>query len=205
MAKPDESINPRLIACAKEIFLTLGFEKASTNAICKEAKVTTGALFKRYATKEDLFGAIVEPVAGEFKQLLRDEKQGFEGMSVEQQEEQVLSYETFDFIEYVYLHFDEFKLLLECAQGTKYENYVEELVDVFAQSLAEFMKSSGKKAMIAGKPASPDLIHILTRSYLTGVFEPVLHNMPKNKAKVYAEQIGYFFGIGWADILGLER
>ena len=59
MAKPDTSIDPRIMDSAKEEFRTLGFEKASLKSICQRAGVTTGALYKRYAGKEELFRADV--------------------------------------------------------------------------------------------------------------------------------------------------
>ena len=59
MAKPDTSIDPRIMDSAKEEFRTLGFEKASLKSICQRAGVTTGAFYKRYAGKEELFRAVV--------------------------------------------------------------------------------------------------------------------------------------------------
>ena len=59
MSLPDKSIDPRLLSAAKDEFLKKGFEKASLTDICKAAGVTTGALYKRYSGKEDLFSALV--------------------------------------------------------------------------------------------------------------------------------------------------
>ena len=60
MAVPDHSIDPRIFESARKEFLNNGFEKASLKAICEGAGVTTGALYKRYKGKEDLFCAVVD-------------------------------------------------------------------------------------------------------------------------------------------------
>ena len=60
MAVPDHSIDPRIFESARKEFLENGFEKASLKAICEGAGVTTGALYKRYKGKEDLFCAVVD-------------------------------------------------------------------------------------------------------------------------------------------------
>ena len=59
MARPDTSSDPRIMDSAREEFLALGFERASLKSICQRAGVTTGALYKRYAGKEELFRAVV--------------------------------------------------------------------------------------------------------------------------------------------------
>lgn len=56
----DKSINGRLMECARKEFLEKGFEKASLRNICRTAEVTTGALYKRFKGKEELFSSIVE-------------------------------------------------------------------------------------------------------------------------------------------------
>ena len=65
MARPDTSIDPRIMDSAREEFRTLGFEQASLKSICQRAGVTTGALYKRYAGKEELFRAVVADTVAE--------------------------------------------------------------------------------------------------------------------------------------------
>ena len=60
MAVADRSIDPRILESARTEFLASGFEKASLKTICEGAGVTTGALYKRYKGKEELFCAVVE-------------------------------------------------------------------------------------------------------------------------------------------------
>ena len=70
MSLPDKSIDPRLLSAAKEEFLNKGFEKASLTDICKAAGVTTGALYKRFNGKEDLFSALVSDMVREMTEYL---------------------------------------------------------------------------------------------------------------------------------------
>ena len=49
-----------LLECAKKEFLEKGYMKASLRNICKEAGVTTGALYFFFKDKEDLLAELVE-------------------------------------------------------------------------------------------------------------------------------------------------
>ena len=53
MSVADRSIDPRIMESAKEEFLQKGFLDASLQEICKNAGVTTGALYKRFKGKEE--------------------------------------------------------------------------------------------------------------------------------------------------------
>ena len=48
MSVPDKSIDPRLLASAKAEFLKQGFLRTELKTICKNANITTGAVYKRY-------------------------------------------------------------------------------------------------------------------------------------------------------------
>ena len=52
MSVADRSIDPRIMESAKGEFLQKGFLDASLQEICKNAGVTTGALYKRFKGKE---------------------------------------------------------------------------------------------------------------------------------------------------------
>ena len=122
MSKPDKTLDPKILDAAKKEFLEKGYEKASTNAICKSAGVTWGALQKRYSGKDALFCALVAPVAEEFKATLIGSNEDFHAQTKEQQEATAL-HEGWDgnpFVDYIYAHFDVFRLLLCCAGGSSY-------------------------------------------------------------------------------------
>ena len=60
MSNRDTSIDPRLLESARKEFMEKGFIKAELKTICENAKITTGAVYKRYKGKEELFSAVVE-------------------------------------------------------------------------------------------------------------------------------------------------
>ena len=56
----DDSITlQKILEAAKREFLEKGFKSASLRSIVKTAGVTTGAFYGYYASKEDLFEALV--------------------------------------------------------------------------------------------------------------------------------------------------
>lgn len=207
MAKADKSLDPKIIAAAKEEFLEKGYEKASTNAICQKAGITWGALKNRYSDKDGLFCALVSPAAEEFKEMLRGANDSFHEQTQEEQERSALHSDSDGafFVNYVYDHFEVFWLLLACAGGSSYEKYMDELVSIIEASTIRFMKETRHQAVINGRAAGEKTIHILISSYLYGLFEPVMHNMTKAEAVVYVEELKYFFDVGWADILKISQ
>lgn len=207
MSKPDASIDPRILKCAKKEFLLYGYEKASTNIICKNAGVTGGALYKRYSGKDELFCAIVSPIACQFKKALKADNDSFHSLANDNKEAAALATESEArvFIDYIYEHFDIFKLLIGCSKGSSYGNYLDELVDIIVDSTIRFMDETGHEAIICGKVVTPQTIHILVSSYLYGFFEPIIHDMDREEAQIYVEQLKYFFDVGWADILRLKK
>lgn len=59
---------------ARREFLARGFEGASLQSICADAGVTTGALYKRYKGKADLFEAVVAPTLADIRALEEEAK-----------------------------------------------------------------------------------------------------------------------------------
>ena len=75
MSLPDSSIDPRIITSAKNEFLAKGFAEASLREICKNAGVTTGALYKRFSGKEALFEALISPTLQAVETLVSQTEQ----------------------------------------------------------------------------------------------------------------------------------
>lgn len=205
MVDVEQTTQQRILQAAQEEFLRLGFQNSSLRSIAKACGVTTGALYGYYADKDALFDALVREAAETLYEIYRRGHEEFEALPLERQLTEMTEeiepriWKCFD---YVYEHYDAFKLLICHAEGTSYENYVHRMAEVEVQSSAIFLS---RMASI-GRTVSPipdDLNHMLASAYLTGFFEVVAHDMPKGEAREYIGRLTDFFSAGWKNLLGL--
>lgn len=61
-AEKAASTKAKIIAVARRLFATRGYEGTSTEAVLEESKVSRGALYHHFETKEALFAAVLEAV-----------------------------------------------------------------------------------------------------------------------------------------------
>lgn len=66
----------RLIAAGRDLFGERGYEGASVEAILAEAGVARGALYHHFATKEELFDAVLERLTAEMAETVDEAARG---------------------------------------------------------------------------------------------------------------------------------
>ena len=116
MAKQIEGVYDAVLACAKEEFLDKGYQEASLRTIAQKAGTSTGSIYTRFGDKEGLFEAIVQPVVTGFMALVCEIQETFHGFDSETQKQRVNEYSFSEMqrgLDYMYAHFDEFRLLLD--------------------------------------------------------------------------------------------
>lgn len=202
MAQPDNSINPRIIESAKKEFLKHGFKAASLRTICENAGVTTGALYKRYAGKEELFYAVVKPTLDDFESLGKSVQQyNYENLNNHSfQKVWDMSEETHkNWIKFFYARYDEMKILLCCSKDTKYSNFLNDFVNKNAKQTMEFI-CEVKRQGIKVNDIQEDELHIFLTAYWTAVFEIIIHDFPIEKALNYCSIFSKFFN--WQAVFG---
>ncbi len=64
-----EETHKRIIDSAYQFFLENGFERANLRDLCRDAGITTGALYRHFASKEELFSALVQPTVDELEKM----------------------------------------------------------------------------------------------------------------------------------------
>lgn len=202
MNKVVDGVSEKIELCARKEFLEHGYVEASLRRIASESQTTTGSIYSRYGGKEGLFCAIVNPVASEFIELFKKIQEDFHNTSPAFQESSMNEYTISSMkqlVEYMYEHFQEFQLLVECAYGTKFQNFVEHLVEIETEYTYKYMETIDLKIK-EGKGVTKDFMHIMNKSLFESFFEVIRHKMDKETAMEYVVMLERYHDAGWAVI-----
>ena len=189
---------------AMQEFLDKGFQGASLRQIVKNAGVTTGAFYGYFSSKEALFNALVEPHAAALMGKFMEAQTSFAELPEEQQPSHmgVESRTYLDWmVDYICQHREPVKLLLTRSEGTSYEHFVHNMVEVEVEYTLQYMevlRRLGKDIPELDKP----LCHIIASGMFNGIFEFVVHDMPREQALRDVDQLRDFYPAGRLTLLG---
>ena len=189
---------------AMQEFLDKGFQGASLRQIVKNAGVTTGAFYGYFSSKEALFNALVEPHAAALMGRFMEAQTSFAELPEEQQPEH-MGVESSDcvhwMVDYICQHREPVKLLLCCAEGTSYENFIHNMVEVEVESTLRYMGVLRRMGRDIPQ-MSRSLCHIIASGMFNAIFEVVIHDMPYEQALRDVEQLQTFYTAGWSKLMG---
>ncbi len=193
----------KILEIGKAEFLEHGYKDASLRQIVAKAGFTKGAFYGYYKDKASLFYDLTDSCVDVFLDNFKNAQLTFfdligtdETASSNSRSIQFL----FSFVEYVYDNYDAFKLIICKSAGTKYENFVHELVDLQVDKTLlyhEELKTLGK---IEGE-MDRKLFHILVSAYYESLFEIIRHDIKKPEAIGYIEKISRFFTAGFETVI----
>lgn len=203
MSVRDKTLDSKILDSARREFLEKGFSGASLRQISQKAGVTTGAIYKRYANKEALFEALVKPVFDHLEEYAQEaEERTHEHIRNHTMKE---SFEISDemltaTVDLLYDNFDCYKLLLCCAKGSRYSNFLHDFVDQNSRQSYQLITMAYEQGEI--KEIIPyDEFHALLTSYWVAIMETVIHDFSREKATHYLHSLGSFFN--WTALFGL--
>lgn len=202
MSTPDRTIDPKILESAKAEFLEKGYVDASLRTICQKAGVTTGALYKRFTGKEELFEALVKPTLQDIEVFVsRTENYDYEQLDQDQmQAVWDMSAETLKgVVEFLYEHYDNLKLLLCYADGSIHSDFLNDFVTDHTKRTMAFMEAAYQKG-IGENQVDEDEIHMALTAFWSTLFEPIKHDLPKEKALRHCEIVAKLFN--WRAIFG---
>ena len=173
----------RILECAKGEFLSKGFENAQVAEIAKLAKVTTGAIYRHFKNKEALFFALIEEEYNYTLDVVSDVEKRSEQKTIRIDSDLVddeviienLFLETMLFVDYMYAHFDNFKLIFACSKGSQVENFIEDITERY------------------------------TAKNITSLCECVLHDIPHDNVSEYIRSIVVFQYYGWKGLMKINN
>ncbi|SMC31261.1 transcriptional regulator, TetR family [Oscillospiraceae bacterium] len=130
MTAKDGETKLALIKAARAEFIEKGFMNASLRSICKNAEVTTGALYFFFKDKDDLFDAVVGGPLRELDATVGEHlRREAEGDISDPLDETMDIEDSKRIMEILFKYKEEFILILTKAQGSRYENIKDRLID----------------------------------------------------------------------------
>ena len=202
MAKQIEGVYEAVLSCAKSEFLRKGYKDASLRVIAQEAGTSTGSIYTRFKDKEGLVQAIVEPAASGLKNMFLEIQETFHNFDETEQRAEMGQYtvrEMGHMLDYIYEHFDEFRILLDASYGTRFETFIDELVNIEVDYTYKYMEVIGCESVKSGL-VTEEFVHIVVTAYFNGMFEIVRHNMAKKDAQKYIHLLNQYHMQGFSVI-----
>jgi AcrR family transcriptional regulator len=205
MSNEESTTLKNILSAGKAEFLEKDFNSASLRNIVKTAGVTTGAFYGYFSGKEALFAALVEEHAKAIMNIFMSAQESFGELSDEEKINHmgVESRTSLnEIVDYIYEHFDEFKLIICKSEGTSYENFIHNMVEIEVEETYQFidaLRSQGKHVPNIEKA----VCHMIVSGMFSGIFELIEHDMKKENAKKYVSEFQDFYIAGWSKILGL--
>ena len=206
MANPDRSIDGKILENAKIEFMEKGFAETSLRDICKKAGVTTGALYKRYSSKEELFHDVVRQTIEDLGKIT-DQKTNidFKEFSDEQlcdmcnlgkQEEDML-----EWFKFLYERRDDIFLLLARAGNSQYSNFQHDWVDQIMKVNYPVYEEIERRGLTEFHTSREEL-HILQSAFWQALYEPFIHESSWKEIEIHCSYISRFFN--WPNALGFK-
>ncbi len=199
MAKQIEGVADKIISAAKQEFLDKGYVDASLRTIASAADTSTNSIYVRFGDKEGLFSAIVEPVLSQMTERFIRIQERFHRMTPDEQAKQMPDYAdggTLELIDYMYEHLDEFRLLLDSSYGTRFHNFVDELVRIEVEYTYKYMAAVGYSNKF-DDALTEKLLHIVTTSRFESIFEIIRHGMSRDEAQKYIALLSKYHRSGF--------
>ena len=214
----EKETKKRLLECALKEFSEKGYMKASLRNICKEAGVTTGALYFFFKDKDDLFASLVgEPLFGlqeliklHFEEEYTDKQKAVKG---EVKVSQIALMEGFEedleissqIIQYLFQNKDLFLLLLTKAQGSKFENIVDQMVGMVEShyvGMYATMKGYRSKREITSEDRF--LIHWMAHDQIEIFIHVFVHCKSIKEAIMQIKNLTTYMIGGWLAVINVK-
>jgi DNA-binding transcriptional regulator YbjK len=203
----DKETKDRLMACAKEEFIEKGYNKASLRNICKNAGVTTGALYFFFKDKDDLFISIAKEPLDELKAVISDHFSSealvpIKGIDFSREDFLEDFAAAYSVLECLYKYKDEFDVILNKAQGSSLEGVVDSYVDyLYDHYLKLFCGMKGYKSSKELTDEDRFIVHFMSHDQVDVFTHILAHCKDLNEAKKQMKGMFEYMIGGWMAVI----
>ena len=199
----------RIIQAAMDEFSEYGYDRASMRRIGSRCGLTAAALYRHFDSKEAMFDALVEPALEDLNKWINEHVSRSEDaikactdIPDSNAEKAIWDSTEIDMMrELIYPRMEEYAMLINRSHGSKYENFLNDLVEDQQRMMRPQFKEL-KKLGLDVKDISEEELHMVTTAYCTALFEPVVHSYSFEDAVRYLDTVEAFFMPGWKNLLG---
>lgn len=206
MSVKADATRENILNTAKKHFLQDGLDGASLRNIVKDAGLTTGAFYKYYPTKESLYDALVDPYLEHIYHIYDGIPENFEAMPAQAQTDHMTEASgdgIQQIIDYVYEHYDHFRLLLKCGDSGKYADFIHGMVGREIASTQKYMDTL-RRSDVPVPMVEESLLHMINTGFFSSVFQIVEHDMDKETAMKNIARLKEFQTGGWERLMHIH-
>lgn len=186
----------KILESAQRYFLDNGFQNTSLRTIAKKANCTTGAIYNQFGSKEALFHALIRQAYDGFLELIKATSDAAQ-LSYNEKNTFATSAETsMRLLEYGYQHYDAFKLLIVASHGTRYEDFLEKLVEYDYSESIRFVKATTPNKLQSLLDAEYEY-KIFVKLNFQAMLMPFIDDLSLAQARHYYTKVNKMFLSGW--------
>ncbi|MDO4338707.1 MAG: helix-turn-helix domain-containing protein [Eubacteriales bacterium] len=207
MPRDKTASHERIVAAAMREFQEKGFEQASMKAVADAVGMTSAALYRHFANKQDMFAAMVQPAVDALN-IWEEKHIASSYVMLEQKNSEIMWEFEADYndarmvLDVMYQQPEAFRLLLCSAAGTPYESFAHDMVEQATDRMMSFLEDCIARGCAVRK-VQRDEMHMLVSAYCAALIQPIEHGYNKEDAERYLKTIVDFFTPGWRMITGL--
>lgn len=179
-----EEIRENILKAALQEFFDNGYKSAAMRNIAVKARIPTGLIYSYYKNKDALFNAILQPVLYDWERVLSAEDDTHNCSEI-----YGLSKAETECLINLFKHRQEFIILIDKSDGTKYANEKERFIQEIEKHLKKHRKDENSDSVF---------IHIIANNFVDGLMQVMYHYKGKEWALMILHKLSkmYLSGIG---------
>ena len=180
-----DEIKDKILKAALQEFYDKGYKSAAMRNIAEKAKIPTGLIYSYYKNKENLFYAILRPVLYDWHRVLTAQDGGHNDGEI-----YGLSKTETECLINLFEHRQEFIILIDKSEGTKYEHEKDHFIEEIENHLSKHRKDDISDRVF---------IHIIANNFVDGLMQVMYHYKGKEWAIMILHKLSkmYLTGIGF--------